>query len=428
MEDVCNVNGPRPIGTPLPRTLYPLPKPNRLSEDAEKAYLILHPDEPLPDYDELLRNHPHLAEYDDNHHHFFGTSEEALQEGTLGSKCVFDEIDVAAAGGERFFISEQDQDLLDRTFKVKEFGPQGSSSKLRYGKRSASTKIEKLQDSEGNKSKKAKKNGVRMTTLPHHGDEGSADSFPSSNQEVRFNSLHLTPRWLSSQLVEAWLCNITANALVKLANGEAAPQSFNYLLSEPHTPQQTSSAVPAFFESFDHTDTTGLFVNVGSTPADPSHPINNDQLQCTAPAATSEATRSLDEVEQFTDVNEEPVPIYDEDWYTNLFGTGASDASPLAGRLPMTIPTTTENGVDGGNDTEDMSTYFSDITDREVAALCEGEPSMLFHHPATPTRAGAFSDYDSFNTGIYEPAGPLTIGDAVLPESEDELLELRYDS
>jgi len=424
VEDVCNVNGPRPIGKPLPRTLYPLPKPQRLSEDAEKAYRILHPGEPLPDYDRLLRNHPQLAAYDDKHHHFFGSSEEALQEGKFyWSTAIFQAIDDAHARGERFFVSEQDQHLLDRTFKFRGHLQLGPSNTPRCGKRPASIKVEKLRDRGVKKSKNAKKSKVRKARLPRHGDEGTADSIPSSSREVCFDSLRLIPRWLSSQLVDAWLRNLTANALIQLAAGEATPQQPSDLLSEPHTPQRTSSVVPVLFEPLDRTETTGFLPNVDPTPAGLPYPIDDNQLQYTTPVAASDTTLSMGEVEYFTDLIEDSSPIYGNNWHTSPFESRASDMSPLAGHLPMGITTKAGDEVDDGNGNENMSTYFGDITDREAANICEGDASMFFHYPSTPTDPGAFSDQNSFNTGRYGAAGTRT----VLPELAAENLDLLFD-
>lgn len=107
----------RPIGKALPRTLYPLPVPQKLTGDAKLAYEIMHPGQPLPNYDQLLEKYPHLATYSDDDHPVFSEKTDAMQEGQPGAAEWFARLDAEFAAGNTFGVDNNEDELLLRALR-----------------------------------------------------------------------------------------------------------------------------------------------------------------------------------------------------------------------------------------------------------------------------------------------------------------------
>ena len=379
-----------------------------------RAYRILHPDRPLPDYDQLLRDHPHLATYDDEHHHFFGSRDTALQEGKSdGSECVFQAIDQAAARGERFCVSKEDDDLLQRAFTFNGYQRRRPRYKPWAMKRPAATDIEELLTCQGNEPKKARTISEQGTENPHLGDDVTADSFLPSNTNVCFKSPRHATRWPPSQIVEAWLHNTTADPLTQLAIGRDAFPASNDAVFDPYSAWlQATSITPSLAEPFDDVDIDELLLNFSPSPTPYSQSFyDENQLQYTTPMAAEDEPLSLDngQVPSFTDLLQSSLSIDNIHSDQPTFETPAADMASAAVSWSTAIDAQPRDIFDDING--EISLLFGDTAGMEAAT---GDP-------------GAFSASNSFLPGSSRAAVTLSGADATLAGDPTEHLDMYFD-
>lgn len=76
----------------------------------------MHPGKNIPNFEQLILDHPHLASYDDKDHPVFSKATDAMQEGTPGAAGYFARLDESFASGNKFGVDDEEDELLLRVF------------------------------------------------------------------------------------------------------------------------------------------------------------------------------------------------------------------------------------------------------------------------------------------------------------------------